>query len=91
MRRPTERQAALAARQLHYHRERHRWMRDRMRDNEALLLLYLAHLNVGRVVLPGGYHVQERASSARDVVIEKLIPRSPYEQLVLQVGERRIA
>ncbi len=60
-------------------------MRDRMRDNEALLLLYLTHLNVGGAVLPGGYRVQERASSARDVAVEKLIPKSPYEQLVLRI------
>ncbi len=88
---PTERQAALAAWQLHYHRERLRWMRDRMRDNEALLLLYLAHVGANTVVLPGGYHVQGYASSARDVAVEKLIPKSPYEQLVLRVAERRIA
>ncbi len=88
---PTERHAALAARQLHYHRERLRWIRGRMRDNEALLLLYLAHLGADTTVLQGGYHVQEHASSAREVAVEKLIPKSPYEQLVLRVGERRIA
>ncbi len=53
----TERQAALAARQLHYHRERLRWMRDQMRDNEALLFLYLAHLGANTAVLPGGYRL----------------------------------
>ncbi len=91
MRRPTERQAALAARQLHYHRERLRWMRDRVRDNEALLLLYLAHLGADTAVLPGGYRVQEHASYARDVAVEKRITKSPYEQLVLHVEERRPA
>ena len=88
---PTERQAALAARQLHYHRERLRWMRDRVRDNEALLLTYLGRLDAGTAVLPGGYRIVGKASPAQDVTVEKLMPKSPYEQLALRLGESRIA
>ena len=87
---PTERQAALAARQLHYHRERLRWIRERMRANEALLLLYLTCLGADANVLPGGYRVEDHASSGRamdgEVTVEKLASESPYEQLVLPVA-----
>ena len=41
MRRPTERRAYLAARQLAHHRERLPWMRKRMEDNERLLREHL--------------------------------------------------
>ena len=37
MRRPTERRAYLAARQLAHHRERLPWMHERMEENESLL------------------------------------------------------
>lgn len=88
---PTERQAATAARQLHYHRERLRWIRDRMRDNEALLLSYLTRLDAEAAVLPGGYEIAgERASPPEDVAVRKLTPESPYEQLALRIGERGI-
>ncbi len=87
---PTERQAALAARQLHYHRERLRWIQDRMRDNEALLLIYLTRLGADATVLPGGYSVEDHASTGRaidgEVTIKKLVSESPYEQLVLPVA-----
>ena len=90
--RPTERQAALAARQLHYHRERLRWIEGRIRDNEALLLLYLSRLEAAAAVLPGGYRVTGvPASLPEAVAIEKLIPQSPYEQLPLRIGAREIA
>ncbi|CAN5289401.1 hypothetical protein BH24ACT19_BH24ACT19_08090 [soil metagenome] len=86
-RQPTERPAALAARKLHYHRERLRWIRDRMRDNEALLLLYLMHLDADVAVLPGGYRISGgHASPDRDVSVEKLAPENPYQQLMLRVG-----
>lgn len=87
---PTERQAALAARQLQYHRERLRWIRSRMRDNEALLLLYLTRLGADATVLPGGYRACGHASTGRamdgEVTVEKLVSESPYEQLVLPVA-----
>lgn len=88
---PTERQAALAARQLHYHRERLRWIRDRMRNNEALLLLYLTHLDADATILPGGYRVAGYASSAADVTVEKLTIENRYEQLALRLGNCGIA
>lgn len=89
MKRPTERQAALAARQLHYHRERLRWMHDRLLENEALLLTYLRSLDASTAVLPGGYRIVGEAYPVRDVAVEKLIPKCPYEQLELRVGDRR--
>ena len=92
MRLPTERQAARAARQLHHHRERLRWIRDRMRDNEALLVSYLTRLEAPATVLPGGYRISDgRALANQNVAVEKLAPASPYEQLALRMGEREIA
>ncbi len=91
---PTERQAATAARRLHYHRERLRWIQQKMRDNEALLLLFLTGLDTDAAVLPsmsGGYRIQVCASSAHDVAVEKLVSKNPYEQLALRVGEREVA
>lgn len=86
---PTERQAALAARQLHYHRRRLRWIEERMRDNEALLLSFLTRAGVGSAVLPGGYLVSGGgASLVGDVAVERLAPKNPYEQLVLCADER---
>ena len=78
MRPPTERQAVLAARQLHYHRERLRWIRGRMRDNEALLSLYLMGLEDPATVLPGGYRISgDHASPDRDVASREVIPSGP--------------
>src|SRR5829696_5926083 len=51
----TERRAALAARQLLYHRERLAWMEERMCDNAALLESFLALAGQDETVLPGGY------------------------------------
>ena len=83
---PTEKQAELAARQLHYHRERLRWIRDRMRENEALLLHYLTHLDAVGTTLPGGYRIVRETSPARDVAVEKLVPKNLHEQLELREG-----
>jgi len=88
---PTDRQVALAARKLHYHCERLRWIRNRMRDNEALLSLYLMRLEARAAILPGGYRISDQhALPDRDLAVEKLPPANPYEQLVLRVGEREI-
>lgn len=76
---PTERQAAMAARQLHYHRERVRWIEQKMRDNEASLLLYLSSLDANTAVLPGGYRGRDRASPDHDIAVEKLVPKNTYE------------
>jgi hypothetical protein len=80
--RPTERQAALAARQLHYHRVRLRWIEDKVGENEALLLSYLTHLDTGAVVLPGGYMVSGGHASPgrrpwREVSISHATGRRP--------------
>ena len=89
---PTERQAALAARQLHYHRERLGWIRDRIQDNEALLLLYVTRLGTCTTVLPGGYRVTVKpAAPPEDVAIEKLTPESRHEQLELRLRGRTFA
>jgi hypothetical protein len=90
---PTERQAARAARQLHYHLERLSWIEGRLRDNEALLLLYLTRLGAEAAVLPGGYRVTTGgpASTPGGVAVEKLAPRGLHEQLSLPIGGREIA
>lgn len=66
-----------------------------MRENEALLLLYLMRLGAGATVLPGGYRVGRNASTSRtmdeEVTVEKQAPENPYEQLVLPVEEREVA
>ena len=89
---PTERQAALAARQLHYHRQKMRWIEGRMRDNKALLLSYLTRVGTGAAVLPGGFRVtDENASPDGDIAVERLNPGTPYEQLLLLTDERESA
>ena len=88
---PTERQAALAARQLHYHREKLRWILDRMRQNEDLLRLYLTHLDTNAAILPGGFRVGVNPATSHELAVEKLAPKNLYEQLVLPVEQRKIA
>lgn len=66
-------------------------MRERMRDNEALLHLYLTHQEESTAILPGGFLIAARAPYAGDVAVEKLPVNSPYEQLVLPGGDRKIA
>jgi hypothetical protein len=88
---PTDRQAALAARQLHYHREKLGWIQARIRDNEDLLLLYLTHLDADAAVLPGGFHIGGGASTAGEIAVERLAPKNLHEQLALPVGERKTA
>lgn len=83
---PTERQAARAAKQLHYHRERLRWMQTRLRYNEALLLLYLTHQDAPTAILPGGYRITDRTPAFGGLDVEKLAPRNPFEQLILIRG-----
>lgn len=91
MRSPTERQAAFAARQLHYHREKLRWIQARMSQNEDLLRLYLTHLDTNTTVLPGGFRVGVNPAIAKELAIEKLTPKNLYEQLTLPVEQREIA
>ena len=88
---PTDRQAALAARQLHYHREKLRWIQDRMSQNEDLLRLYLTYLDTSTTVLPGGFRVGVNPATAQELAIEKLTPKNLYEQLTLLVEQREIA
>lgn len=88
---PTEKQASSAARQLHYHRERLRWMREKMRRNEALLLLYLSYRNSDTAILPGGYRIQGHMSPSPCVEVEKHVPRNSHEQLELRIGEHEVA
>lgn len=83
---PTERQAALAAKQLQYHREKLGWIQARMIENEALLRFYLTHLETDMVVLSGGFRVADEPTVARELVIEKLALKNLYEQLALPVG-----
>ena len=88
---PTERQAAFAARQLHYHREKLAWLLDRMSQNEDLLRLYLTHLDTNTAVLPGGFRVAGNPATSHELAVEKLAPKNLYEQLTLPVEQREIA
>ena len=56
-RKVTERRAAIAARQLAYHRRRIRWMEERIEANTALLQTYLVEKGQEAAVLLGGYAV----------------------------------
>jgi hypothetical protein len=88
---PTEKQASSAAKQLHYHRERLHWMREKIRQNEALLLLYLSDRDADTAILPGGYRIRGSVSLARCVEVEERVPRNPYEQLELHIEEHEVA
>ena len=82
MRRPTERRASLAAKQLAHHRERLPWMRERMEENERLLRERLEESGERRLVLPGGFAV---ACAEDGGVVVGRLPRvgSRFEQLEL--------
>jgi hypothetical protein len=84
MRRPTERRASLAAKQLAHHRERLPWMQERMEENERLLREHLDESGERRLVLPGGYAVARAEDGG---VIVGRLPRagSGFEQLELYV------
>lgn len=88
---PTERQAALAARQLHYHREKLLWIQTRLSQNEHLLRLYLTRLDTNVAVLPGGFRVEDNSATTQELATEKLAPKNLYEQLALPLEQREIA
>ncbi len=87
-RRLTERRAALAARQLLYHREHLRWMEERMAENEEILESYLAIAGEERTILPGGCVLirAEEAAGTPSLEVRKLGGESGFEQLGLDVG-----
>ncbi|MDX5895170.1 hypothetical protein [Rubrobacter radiotolerans] len=59
MNKPTERQAARAARQLYYHRQHLKWLLDRIESSEQLLLLYPDETRqIEETVILGGYRVR---------------------------------
>ena len=84
MRRPTERRASLAAKQLAHHRERLPWMQERMEENERLLREHLDESGERRLVLPGGFAVARAEDGG---VIVGRLPRagSRFKQLELYV------
>ena len=81
MRRPTERRAYLAARQLAHHRERLPWMRERMEENESLLRERLKERGERRLVLSG--FAIARAENGRVIVGRLPLAENRYEQLEL--------
>ena len=81
MRRPTERQAYLAARQLAHHRERLPWMRERMEENESLLRERLKERGERRLVLSG--FAIARAENGRVIVGRLPLAENRFEQLEL--------
>lgn len=81
MRRPTERRAYLAARQLAHHRERLPWMRERMEENESLLRERLKECGERRLVLSG--FAIARAENGRVIVGRLPLAENRFEQLEL--------
>jgi hypothetical protein len=81
MRRPTERRAYLAARQLVHHRERLLWMRERMEENESLLRERLKERGERRLVLSG--FAIARAENGRVIVGRLPLAENRFQQLEL--------
>jgi hypothetical protein len=81
MRRPTERRAYLAARQLAHHRERLPWMRERMEENESLLRERLKERGERRLVLSG--FAIARAENGRVIVGRLPLAENRFKQLEL--------
>jgi hypothetical protein len=81
MRRPTERRAYLAARQLAHHRERLPWMRERMEENESLLRERLKERGERRLVLSG--FAIARAENGRVIVGRLPLAENSFQQLEL--------
>jgi hypothetical protein len=81
MRRPREKRAYLAARQLAHHRERLPWMRERMEENESLLRERLKERGERRLVLSG--FAIARAENGRVIVGRLPLAENRFEQLEL--------
>lgn len=81
---PSERRAVLAARQLHYHCERLRWIRDKMRDNETLLVS-AARGRRGKRSWPGRAGKRRQRRSHRD----ERITVTDNERKAIERGEKR--
>ena len=80
----TERRAALAARQLLYHRRLLEWISRKTAKNEATLESYLIGTGEERVVLLGGYVVERaREDQASAVEVSEPTAGPEYEQLEL--------
>ena len=75
----TERRAADAARQLLYHRERIRWMEERMEANAIALESYLVSQGKEAITLPGGYAVG--LTDAGEIAVSEPQAGADYEQL----------
>lgn len=88
----TERGAALAAKQLHYHRHRLVWIVNRIHENEDLLISYLEYEAVDEATFPGGYRVTiENDGCSQQLSVAKRDPEHLLKQLVLRIEEREIA
>ncbi|WP_119069985.1 hypothetical protein [Rubrobacter indicoceani] len=90
MNKPTERQAARAARQLYYHRQHLKWVLDRIESNEEILLLYLGETRqVEETVIPGGYRVRLCDAGATERIFVE-VSRATHicQQLALQMEEQ---
>ena len=82
----TERRAALAARQLLYHRERLVWMEGRMDENAALLESFLTLAGEEETVLPGGYVLVREEGSGTPVRVRRIVTGGGFEQLRIDVS-----
>ena len=84
--RVTERRDANAGRQLLYHRERLRWMEERIGENMALLGSYLALVGEDETILPGGYVMARDGGSGSPVEVRRIAGGGGFEQLRIDVG-----
>ncbi len=83
----TERRAAVAARQLFYHRQRLAWMEERMAENAAVLEAFLVAAGYERIDLPGGYVLTRNdEGGGAPIVIRKAVAEDGFEQLRLDVA-----
>lgn len=78
-RRITEKRAAMAARQLLYHRRHIRWMEERMEENVAALETYLISQGRGAAVVPNGYAIA--VVDDGEIIVQEPQARKEYEQL----------
>lgn len=75
----TERRAAMAARQLLYHRRRIRWMAERMEENAADLETYLIGQGKEATVVPNGYAIA--VTDDGEIAVQEPQVGEEYEQL----------
>jgi hypothetical protein len=78
------RRAARAARQLHYHRQRIRWMESKIEENHDLLRTLMDETGEDALIVPG---FTLRLTEEGRLEIERIQGSGEYEQLRLREVE----